>query len=329
MVDVPVKPMLAAAVDEIPGPLALPGGTVWEPKWDGYRCLARIEDRVRLASRLARDLTRFFPDVAATLASQVKGPVLLDGEVVVWIDGRLEFQALQERLVAGRRLDELTRARPASYVAFDVLAHGGDDLTGWPWWRRRERLEDLMAATSPPLHLSPVTGDRDEAALWFEVWAARGLEGLVAKGRNQTYVQGGRGWLKTKYRRSVDAVVGAVDGPLHAPDRLVLGAFDGAGVLRIVGTTSAIKAREARALGALLHPATSEHPWPSELPSALMGGLAGQRPPRPVTRVEPTLVVEVAVDTALERGRFRHAVRWLRARVDIDAAEVTVESLAP
>jgi ATP-dependent DNA ligase len=327
--ELPVEPMLAAAVDEVPDRDALPGGTVWEPKWDGFRCIAGVEaGAVRLLSRRARELTRFFPDVAAAIERQLTGPLVLDGELVVWVGGRLEFAAAQERLVAGARLAELVRTQPASYVVFDLLAADGADLTAWPWWRRRARLDELMAGASPPLQLSPVTADRDEALLWFETWASRGVEGLVAKGRDQPYRPGRRGWLKTRHRRSTEAVVGAVDGPLRAPDRLVLGAFDAGGVLRIVGTTSAIGPRDAQAIGGLLRPAVAGHPWPDELPSSLMGGLAGQRPPRPVTLVEPTLVVEVAADT-FDRGRFRHAVRWVRTRADLDPRQVRIGEHGP
>jgi ATP-dependent DNA ligase len=321
--------MLATAVDEVPGPDALPGGTVWEPKWDGFRALATwTGDRVAVTSRRTKDLTGAFPDIARAVRSQLHGPLVLDGELVVWADGRLDFTALQQRLVAGRGVDALAREHPASYVIFDLLAIGHEDLTNLPWSERRARLLRVLGDARPPLQLCPSTTDRTEALEWFDTWAPLGVEGLVAKGRSQPYLPGRRGWLKVRHRHSAEAIVGAVVGPLDNPERLVLGALDDTGVLRVVGSTGPLSTRDAPMIGRLLCPPSGGHPWPAELPSAVLGGLAGQRPPTPISRAEPTLVVEVSVDTAFERGRWRHLARLVRMRADVDADDVTVAGLA-
>jgi ATP-dependent DNA ligase len=319
-----VEPMLAAAVGEVPQPDALPGGCVYEPKWDGFRGIVSVDGqgRVTVASRRRKDLSSSFPDVVDAVLDQLGGPLVLDGELVVWAGGRLDFTALQQRLVAGRRLAALAAALPVSYVVFDVLAIAGEDLTASPWRARRARLEELMAGARPPLQLSPATTDRDEALVWFETWAPVGVEGLVVKGRDQPYLPGQRRWLKVRHRQSAEAVVGAVVGTVAAPERLVLGAFDPGGVLRVVGTTGPLPSRVAQAVGAVLAIPVGEHPWPVEIPHALMGGLPGQRPPTLVTLVEPAVVVEVSVDTAFERGRWRHLARFVRLRPELDAAAV-------
>jgi ATP-dependent DNA ligase len=302
---------------------------VWEPKFDGFRALVSVGERVTITSRRGKDLTRWFPDVANAARSQLPSQLLLDGELVVWADGRLDFTALQQRLVAGARLAELVAQQPASLVAFDLLTASDEDLMGRPWTQRRARLEAVMADTRGPLQLCPATTDRQEALAWFDTWAALGVEGLVAKGQAQPYMPGRRGWLKVRHRHGAEAVVGAVVGRLEVPQRLVLGAFDTAGVLRVVGSTGPLDVGSAQAVGALLSPPQGEpHPWPRELPSALLGGLAGRRPATAVMLADPAVVVEVSVDTAFDRGRWRHLARFVRLRPDVDARDVTIAELA-
>jgi ATP-dependent DNA ligase len=323
------EPMLAAAVDGVPAADALPGGTVWEPKFDGFRAFVSVGERVTITSRRGKDLTQWFPDVADAAGSQLSGRLLLDGELVVWAERRFDFTALQQRLVAGRRLAELVAERPASLVAFDLLTASGEDLMERPWRQRRARLEAVMADTRAPLQLCPATTDREEALVWYDAWAALGIEGLVAKGQGQPYVPGRRGWLKVRHRHGAEAVVGAVIGRLEVPERLVLGAFDDAGVLRVVGSTGPLDVGSAQAVGAVLSPPQGgPHPWPTQLPSVLLGGLAGRRPARAVALADPSVVVEVSVDTAFDRGRWRHLARFVRLRPDVDARDVTVAGLA-
>jgi ATP-dependent DNA ligase len=252
--------------------------------------------------------------------------VVLDGELVVWADGRLDFGALQARLVAGRRLGELVAELPASYVAFDVLAVGDVDLMPLPWTDRRARLEQLMAPARPPLQLCPATTDRDQALEWFTTWAPLGIEGLLAKGMASAYMPGTRGWVKVRHRHSAEAIVGAVVGPLTEPQRLVLGAYNSAGELRVVGSTSQLRPADRRAVGAHLLAPAAGHPWPVTLPSSVLAGLPGQRPATAVTLAAPAVVVEVLADTAFE-GRWRHLTRYVRIRADLDPADVTIAGL--
>lgn len=209
----PVPVMLSRATDQVPQPQALRGGTVYEPKWDGYR-LVLVHDRsgVTAWSRQGKDLSARFPDVVAAATSQLPTGSVVDGEVVIWHGGRLSFDALQGRLTASAaQLAARVTARPASYLAFDALAAHGEDLRGRPWQDRRTVLEAL-APWQPPLQLSPATRSREQAIIWFEDWRPAGIEGLVAKGVESRYEPGGRGWVKVKNRHTQEVVIGAIIG---------------------------------------------------------------------------------------------------------------------
>jgi ATP-dependent DNA ligase len=158
-----LTPMLAAPVEAIPGPGALPGGNAYEPKFDGFRAIAVVGSPVRLFSRRPNDLAHYVPDVAAALASQLPADVVVDGELVIWSDGRLGFAALQERLTAGpTRLREMVGALPASFIAFDVLEEFDRDWRRRPYRERRARLEALLTDATPPLQITPMTTDPAE-----------------------------------------------------------------------------------------------------------------------------------------------------------------------
>lgn len=182
----PVELMLAKAASALPGPAALPGGTAWEFKYDGYRCSVQAAPtgRVTLWSRNKTDLSDVFLDLVEAAEAEVPGGVVLDGEVVVVRpDGTLSFDALQQRMAArgGSRAVELARRRPASYVAFDVLAVAGADVRHLPWRDRRLLLEELGRGWQPPLMISPYTDDHATAVEWFAALPPT-IEGLVAKG---------------------------------------------------------------------------------------------------------------------------------------------------
>lgn len=318
--------MLAASVSELPYPGALPGGCWYEPKWDGFRALATVRDSVVLTSRRGADLSGHFPELVAALAGQFDG-VVLDGEVVIWRDGRLDFSAVQQRSATSPRKARLLAGElPANYVIFDLL-ESDDDLRGQGYLKRRRRLEQLARKLAAPLTLTPTTDDPVVAEQWFRSYAPFGVEGLVIKGGAQPYQPGKRGWLKYRHTRTVEAIVGAVAGPLDAPTRLVLAAVDQDSELRVVGGTSLLNPAAVGRITSHLRPASPDHPWPSDLSGHLLGGLAGQRKPAPITPVEPSTVVEVAVDTAFERGRWRHPVRFVRVRTDVDAGEVTIAAI--
>ena len=249
----PLELVLATPVESIPQPGALTGGCPYEPKWDGFRVLVLVDtDKVGIWSRQGKDLTRHFPDLVAAAQEQVPPGCALDGEAVIWTEDRLDFSALQKRMTTSRTaMKELLRTRPASFVAFDLLAVAGQDIRPIPLQDRRSLLAELAADWSAPLNLSPATGDRDEARRWFGDMAAGGLEGLVIKGAGQLYRGGERQWLKVKHRTSLDVVCAAGIGRRDQPADIVVGLpLDGR--LRIVGRSAPLTAAAARSLGAQL-----------------------------------------------------------------------------
>jgi ATP-dependent DNA ligase len=317
----PVEVALARSVETIPGEAVMPGGSRYEPKWDGYRAtIVRSGETARIWSRQGNDLTDRFPDVAAAATRQLPPGVVLDGELVIMVDGRLTFDALQQRLVtAPRNVRRLVAAAPASYAAFDLLAIGGLDLRTQRWTVRRGRLEQLAAGWVPPLQLSPVTADLEEAREWFDVLpAALGVEGLVVKGAGSRYVAGRREWLKVKHRDTREVIIGGVLGPIVRPEVVIAGLYHGTDLL-IVGRTVPLTARQAAELGALLQPARGKHSWPDEITSHRWGGKDSQKP---LTKVEPLVVVEVTADAALHAGQWRHPLRLIRPRPDLQPDDV-------
>lgn len=311
----PVGVALAKPVREIPAPHALPGGCLYEPKWDGYRLVVvRDGGSTRLWSKQGRDLTDRFPDVAAAARAQVPAGSVVDGEVVIWSDDRLDFGLLQQRMVASPgRIAAQVKAHPASYVAFDLLAAGGQDLRGWTLSRRRAELETLAARWAPPMQLSPATDDPALARRWFDDFRAAGVEGLVAKGSRSRYAPGRREWLKVKSWETTEVLAGGVIGSLERPSQLVAGRYRD-GELVVVGRTSPLDPRQSAELAAVLTPAGDEHPWPDRIGTGRFGG---GRLSVPLVRVRPDVVVEVSADAALQAGVFRHPLRFVRVRPDL------------
>ena len=311
----PVAVQLAKPVKTIPAAHALSGGCLYEPKWDGYRLVVvRSGNATRVWSKQGRDLTDRFPDVVAAARAQVPAGTVLDGEVVIWNGSRLDFGLLQERMVtAAGRLRPLVAAHPASYVAFDLLASGGADLRGQRLSRRRAALEELAAPWKPPMQLSPATTDPAEARRWFDDYRAAGIEGLVAKGTATRYAPGRRDWLKVKSWETTEVLAGGVIGPIERPSQLVAGRYRD-GELVVVGRTSPLNPRQSAELGAALRPAEADHPWPDRIGTGRFGG---GRLSVPLTRVDPTVVVEVSADAALQAGVFRHPLRFVRVRPDL------------
>lgn len=345
----PVRPMLAATTPTVPGPDALPGGCLYQPKFDGYRALAfhrpaaETGPRVALQSRAGNLMTGGFPEIVAAIVEQVPPGVVFDGELVIW-DGRgVNFSALAGRMGATRRAEELARTRPATYLAFDVLAVEGTDVRHLRLADRLDLLTALLSDARPPLQMVPTTRDVATARGWLADYAATpalGMEGVVIKGAADPYASGKRGWLKYRVRQTHDVVVGAVTGSLDAPSRLVLGYYpdpaagldDPAAVaatpaadpdglrLQVAGASIPLGARQARSIGRLLVPATADHPWPDRMPAGWLGHWAGAS--TRVRLVAPHVVVEVSSDTAFEYGRWRHQVRYMRVRTDKDPAHV-------
>jgi ATP-dependent DNA ligase len=317
--------MLAKPTDELPAARSLPGGCLYELKWDGYRALIGVDSRgyPHVRSRRGHDITRAFTDVATAAAEQLPQGSILDGELVVWNDGQLDFGQLQRRVVAPAQAASLARALPASCVAFDVLQLRGRELAGEPLRARRRRLEGMITDLAPPLQIGPATRDRDVAANWLRDYASAqvGIEGLVIKALAESYNPGRRRWQKLRIRSSIEALVGAITGTVRAPDRLILGLPDANGDLRVVGTTAPLKPGQRDEVAALLEPMTDEHPWPEDVPAGDLGAWTGKRR-LPVTRVNPTLVVEIEAAAAYEH-HFRHLATYLRARPDLLPEELS------
>jgi ATP-dependent DNA ligase len=311
----PVGVALTKPVSTVPAPGALPGGCRYEPKWDGFRLVVvRDVHSTGVWSRQGRDLSGRFPDLVAAARAQVPPGTVLDGEVVIWSGDRLDFSLLQRRMItAPGRIAPLVSAHPASYVAFDVLAAGGVDQRSRPLWERRAHLEALAAPWAPPLQLCPATEDPDEALAWSRDYRQAGVEGLVVKAAAGRYLPARREWLKVKSWKTTEVVVGGVIGPMERPSQLVAGRYRD-GELVVVGRTSPLLPRQATELAALLTPAAADHPWPDRIGTGRFGG---GRLSVALTKVDPSLVVEISADAALHAGVFRHPLRYVRSRPDL------------
>lgn len=214
----PLKVALAESVNALPRG----AGLAYEPKFDGHRMVIfRLGGEVLLQARSGRIVTAAFPDLAAA-ALQLPDGTVLDGEVVVWRDGRTDFAAVQKRAAATPgRAPALARALPASYAAFDLLAEAGQDLRPLAYEKRRARLVAVTGPLGPPLQPVPMTLDRAEAEGWYESLPAIGVEGLVIKRLDQTY-RGGVLWRKLRHTRTHDAAVVGFTGAPARPTALVV-----------------------------------------------------------------------------------------------------------
>ncbi len=341
----PIEPMLAKASD------GLPAGDGWlfEPKWDGFRALVfRDGDDVLTQSRDLKPLDRYFPELAAPLRASLPERCVLDGEVVIARDGALDFEALLLRIhPAASRVKMLAEASPASFIAWDLLALGDEDLRATPQSERRTRLEAVLAGAQPPVHLTPATLDRATAQDWFERFEGAGLDGVVAKRLDAPYQPGKRAMLKIKHQRTADCVVAGFrwhkNGPGTHIGSLLLGLFDDEGSLHHVGITSSFtwdrRAELVDELAPLRKDATEGHPWRAwaEWASAGDADGSGQRLPGATSRwnrgkdlsweaLRPERVAEVAYDH-LQGDRFRHATTFKRWRLDKSPADCRYDQL--
>jgi bifunctional non-homologous end joining protein LigD len=312
----PFDVALARAVEKIPAAGALPGGTIYEPKWDGFRLvIARDGDKTSLWSRQGKDLGGGFPDVAEAAARMIPPGCVVDGEVVRWADDRLDFDALQRRLTATRRtIDRLVDEEPVTYVAFDLIAVAGRDLRGHPYYVRRLLLEELAKGWDPTLALSPSTRSIQTAREWFHDFGIAGVEGLVAKGSDQEYAGGSREWLKVRHRDTFELVAGAVTGSRAKPETLILGRYR-EGELHIVGRTTPLSRSTAASLRRSLREPVSEHPWPTVMRSTAYERFSKKRDTE-ITLIDP-IVVEVSADTSLSGHSLRHPARFVRTRPEL------------
>jgi ATP-dependent DNA ligase len=329
----------------------LPEGDTWlyEPKWDGFRALVfRDGDEVLTQSRDLKPLDRYFPELAGPLRGALPPRCVLDGEVVIaGPGGSLDFDALLLRIhPAASRVRLLAAASPASFVAWDLLALGDEDLRDTPQGERRARLEIVLGEAAPPVHLTPATRDRALATDWFHRFEGAGLDGVIAKRLDAPYQPGKRAMLKIKHQRTADCVVAGFrwhkDGPGTLVGSLLLGLFDDAGKLNHVGITASFTMARRAELVADLAPlrtnALDGHPWSEWAEWAETARAAGQRVPGATSRwnrgrdlswepLRPERVVEVAFDH-LQGTRFRHATTFVRWRPDRQPSDCRYDQIA-
>src|SRR5438132_650860 len=328
----PLVPMLSKPAD------ALPSGDGWqfEPKWDGFRTLVfRDADEIMLQSRDEKAMNRYFPELVAPLAATLPQRCVADGEIVIVSPGGLDFEALLLRIhPAASRVKLLAGQMPASFVAWDLLALGDEDLREVPLATRRDRLEQVLAAASRPVHLSPATIDRALAEDWFHRFEGAGLDGVMAKRLDAPYSAGERTMIKVKHTRTADCVVAGFrwhkQGPGTMVGSLLLGLYDDDGTLHHVGVTAAFTNAMRKQLVTELAPlrenARENHPWRGWAEAQEEANAKGQRLPGAASRwnagkdlswvaLRPERVCEVAYDH-MQGTRFRHAARFVRWRFD-------------
>jgi len=322
-VPAPMEALLAAE---------LPEGNGWqfEPKWDGFRCLAQRDGgEVTLTSKSGKPLARYFPEVVDMLSSVKAKRFLLDGELIIPVGDVLSFDALQMRLhPAESRVRRLSKETPAELMVFDLLELDGESLTDLPLRQRRKHLENFYRKNAVPgLELSPMTCDRDVALDWLQR-SGGALDGVIAKRSDQEYRSGERAMIKVKQQRTADCVVG---GFRYAEKKkevgsLLLGLYDDAGLLNHVGFTSAIAAKERPALTRKLEKLIEPPGFTGDAP----GGPSRWNTERTTQwqPLKPVLVVEVKYDQVTGR-RFRHGTGFVRWRPEKDPRQCTYEQLAP
>jgi ATP-dependent DNA ligase len=337
-VEPPVVPMLARLARELPR-----GDFVYEPKWDGFRCLAfREHERIDLRSRHDRALARYFPEVVAALRELAEERVVLDGELTLANERGFDFGALMSRLhPAASRVELLSAEAPACFVAFDLLAVGGEDLREQPFAERRERLVRALHDTSPTLRLTPATDDPAVAEGWLDDFMGGGVDGVMAKPRDLLYREGARAMTKVKLERTADCVVAGLRlfGERDELSSLLLGLYDGAGALQHVGVaTSFTRAKRRELLDGLrsLMVPLEGHPWERGFltggaPMGRLAGAAGRWSPEEMpldwVPLAPVRVCEVAFEQ-VDVGRFRHPARFRRWRPDREPRSCALEQLA-
>ena len=332
----PVAPMLAKPVSEIPT-----GNLSYEPKWDGFRSIIfRDGDEVEIGSRNERPMTRYFPEVVEAIKQNLPERCVIDGEIIVVVGDRLEFEVLQQRIhPAASRVKLLSEQTPARFVTFDLLAVDETDYTTQPFEQRRIALEQVLAGASAPIHLTPVTRDHHVAVQWFSQFEGAGLDGVVAKPLAGTYQPDKRTMFKIKHARTADCVVAGYRIHKSGPDSigsLLLGLYTDSGELASVGVIGAFPAARRKELFAELQPLVTtfdDHPW------AWAGQEEGTRTPRSsefsrwnakkdlsFIPLRPELVVEVRYEH-MEGDRFRHTAQFNRWRPDRDPRSCTYEQL--
>ena len=333
-----------------PGPL--PEGAKWlyEPKWDGFRALIwKSGDEIYIQSRDQKPLGRYFPELEVTLRRELPERCVLDGEIVIATGGRLDFDALLLRIhPAASRVQLLAEQSPASYVTWDLLALGDEDLRATSQGERRERLVRALEHAKPPVHVTPATRDPAVARSWFQRFEGAGLDGVIAKPDDLPYTPGKRLMTKIKHQRTADCIVGGFRWYKGGREKLVgsllLALYDDDGTLHHIGVTSAFKAETRAELAELLRPlregAMETHPWrdwaafqaaaaspeTESTSESTIEAAPTRRVPGATSRwnrgkdlswvpIKLGLICEVSYDH-MQGTRFRHAAHFKRWRPD-------------
>ena len=334
----PLEPMLAKLEPEVPR------GEGWryEPKWDGFRSIVyRDGDEIRLGSRGQKEMQRYFPELVVALADALPDRCVVDGEIVVSWQGVLDFEVLQQRIhPAESRVKRLAKETPSSFVAFDLLAVDRTDLRAKPLAERWDRLTTLVKPRATPatmksilgprtkVVLTPQTRDADEAVRWFDELEAAGLDGVIAKRDDLTYQHGKRVMVKVKHQRTIDCVVGGyrIHKSGEGVGSLLLGLYDGDGVLHHVGAAGAFPMQVRREMVEMLKPLEGGEGFPG---GVILGGPSRWRQQeKDWIPLEPKLVCEVAYDH-FQGMRFRHLAQFLRWRNDRDPRDCTFDQAKP
>ena len=340
----PIEPMLAKLTSDVPEG----DGWLYEPKWDGFRALVfRDGDEIYVQSRDSKPMGRYFPELEAPLRAALPARAVLDGEIVIAGASGLDFSSLLLRVhPAASRVAMLAREIPASFVAWDLLAEGDEDLMSQPLVERRRRLEAALAGAQPPIHLTPATRDRKLALEWFERFEGAGLDGVIAKRLDQPYQPGQRSMIKVKHARTADCVVAGFrwhkQGPGTMLGSLLLGLYDNEGKLHHVGIAASFTVKRRKELVEELAPlrenALDGHPWREwaafadpdgaepdrRMPGATSRWNRGKDLSWEPLRIER--VCEVGYDH-LQGDRFRHATHFVRWRPDKQPADCRYDQL--
>lgn len=341
--DGPVRPMLAKAVPDIPA------GMAYEPKWDGFRCIVQRDgDLITLWSRGAKDLTVYFPELVESLTAALPDRCVVDGEIVIIIDGRLEFELLQQRIhPAQSRIAKLSGEIPADFVAFDLIGIGQDSLLDTSSQDRRARLEEVVDTSVERVHLTPHTHDLELARRWFVEYEGAGLDGVIAKPLQLTYQPDKRAMLKIKHKRTADVVV--VGYRLHKNSTesepllgsLQLGLWDDDAILQFIGVAASFPTKRRAELATEFadlaidpdHRDWAQHPWSASAaewdrrPGAISRWTASQGGTTQAGHlIWPMPVAEISYDY-FEGTRLRHNGQFVRWRSDRDPHTCTYEQI--
>lgn len=344
----PVRPMLAKLVKAIPE-----GDYLYEPKWDGFRAIVfRDGDEVEIGSRTSKSLVRYFPELVDACRAQLPPRCVIDGEIVVVTERGLDFDALGLRVhPADSRVRKLAQEIPASFVAFDLLALGDDDLRQVPLSDRHARLERVLADVELPVFVTPSTESIDVARDWFDRFEGAGFDGVIAKPRDVPYVEDQRVMAKIKHEHTTDVVVAGYR--MHKDGRgvgsLLLGLYDDTGSLHHVGVAASMAAKLRASLLDDVAPYElddpNEHPWAgwAEWGTPAQPIDRGARMPGSPSRwtgqkdlawipLRIGLVAEVRYEHLQPTndgspGRFRHVARFVRWRPDREPASCTYAQL--